>query len=57
MTDFVFETTPKLVCEAGAAARLGAMAKEMGIRRALIVTDAGLVAAGLLEPVEAGFKA
>ncbi|MGF7174690.1 iron-containing alcohol dehydrogenase [Azospirillum doebereinerae] len=57
MTDFVFETTPKLVCEAGAAARLGEMAKALGIRRALIVTDAGLVAAGLLEPVQAGFAA
>lgn len=56
MMDFVFETTRKLVCEVGAAARLGEMAKELGIRRALIVTDAGLVAAGLLEPVEAGFK-
>ncbi|MBP2310208.1 iron-containing alcohol dehydrogenase [Azospirillum melinis] len=56
MMDFVFETTPKLVCEVGAAARLGEMAKDLGIRRALIVTDAGLVAAGLLEPVEAGFK-
>ncbi|CAO3439549.1 iron-containing alcohol dehydrogenase [Azospirillum doebereinerae] len=57
MTDFVFETTPKLVCEAGSAARLGEMAKALGIRRALIVTDAGLVAAGLLEPVQAGFAA
>ncbi|MBF5093697.1 iron-containing alcohol dehydrogenase [Azospirillum sp. INR13] len=56
MMDFVFETTPKLVCEAGAATRLGEMARELGIRRALIVTDAGLVAAGLLEPVEAGFR-
>lgn len=56
MMDFVFETTRKLVCEVGAAARLGEMAKELGIRRALIVTDAGLVAAGLLEPVEAGFR-
>lgn len=56
MMDFVFETTPKLVCEAGAAFRLGEMAKGLGIRRALIVTDAGLVAAGLLEPVQAGFK-
>ncbi|MFS2012645.1 iron-containing alcohol dehydrogenase [Azospirillum sp. CT11-132] len=57
MMDFVFETTPKLVCEVGGAARLGGMTKELGIRRALIVTDPGLVAAGLLEPVEAGFKA
>ncbi|CAO3452344.1 iron-containing alcohol dehydrogenase [Azospirillum largimobile] len=57
MMDSVFETTPKLVCEAGAATRLGEMAKGLGIRRALIVTDAGLVAAGLLEPVQAGFRA
>jgi alcohol dehydrogenase class IV len=56
MTDFVFETTRKLVCEAGAATRLGEMAKGLGIHRALIVTDAGLVAAGLLEPVQAGFR-
>jgi len=57
MSDFVFETTPRIVCEAGAAARLGEMAKALGVKRALIVTDAGLVKAGLLAPVQDGFRA
>ncbi|HYD66894.1 iron-containing alcohol dehydrogenase [Azospirillum sp.] len=57
MSDFVFETTPRIVCEAGASARLGEMAKALGVKRALIVTDAGLVKAGLLEPVREGFRA
>ena len=55
MIDYTFETTPKIVCETGGAARLGAAAAALGMRHALLVTDAGLVAAGILGPVEAGF--
>ncbi|HEY0837275.1 MAG TPA: iron-containing alcohol dehydrogenase [Azospirillum sp.] len=57
MSDFVFETTPKVLCEEGSSARLGDMARTLGVRRALIVTDAGLVQAGLLDAVQDGFRA
>jgi alcohol dehydrogenase class IV len=48
MSSFTFETTPRIVCEDGAAKRLGALAAELGIRRPLIVTDKGLAQAGVL---------
>jgi alcohol dehydrogenase class IV len=57
MNGYTFETTPRIVCEAGAARTLGAAAAALGIRHALLVSDAGLVAAGLLDPVEASFAA
>ncbi|MBI1206515.1 MAG: iron-containing alcohol dehydrogenase [Azospirillum sp.] len=53
MSEFVFETTPRIICQAGAAAKLGTLARDLGIARAFVVTDAGLVKAGLLAPVEA----
>ncbi|GLC23899.1 iron-containing alcohol dehydrogenase [Roseisolibacter agri] len=52
---FTFETTPRIVCEDGAADRLGAMAHERGVRRALVVTDRGLVDAGVLAGALASF--
>jgi alcohol dehydrogenase class IV len=57
MTGFTFETTPKIVCEDGAAEKLGALAKEIGVTTALIVTDKGLIDAGVLEAALSGFKA
>lgn len=51
MTDFTFETTPRIVSQIGGAARLGEFAHALGASRLLIVTDAGLVKAGLLQPV------
>ncbi|MCK9261048.1 MAG: iron-containing alcohol dehydrogenase [Azoarcus sp.] len=56
MTNFVFETTPRIVCETGAAARLGELAKELGMRHAMIVTDRGLIEAGVLNSALEGFK-
>jgi alcohol dehydrogenase class IV len=62
-TPFSFSTVPHIVCEPGAAERLGALAREhfSETRRALIVTDAGFLRTGLLEaPLsalrEAGFS-
>lgn len=40
---------PRVVCGVGGLSRLGALAEELGATRALIVTDAGVVAAGILE--------
>lgn len=57
MADFLFETTPRIVCEAGGAARLGTHAQALGIARALVVTDAGLVRAGVVEPALDGLRA
>ena len=49
MSQFQFETVPLIVSEAGSARRLGQLAAERtGMRRPLIVTDPGIVKAGLL---------
>ncbi len=49
MSQFSFETAPKIHCEQGGAKRLGELAKSLGITRAFLVTDAGLIKAGLLD--------
>ncbi len=49
MSQFIFETAPRIICEQGGANRLGEIAAALGIRRLFLVTDAGLVKAGLIE--------
>ena len=57
MTGFTFETTPRILCEDGAAARLGPLARDRGIRRALVVTDRGLRDGGVLDGALASLRA
>jgi alcohol dehydrogenase class IV len=49
MTQFSFETAPKIVCEQGGADRLGEIATSLGISHVFLVTDSGLVKAGLID--------
>lgn len=56
-----FLTTPQIVLREGAAAKLPALFRQSGARHVALVTDAGLVRAGLIAPVaarlrEAGFE-
>jgi alcohol dehydrogenase class IV len=53
----LFRTTPRVVMGPGAVKNVGAEVKALGAARALIVTDPGVVAAGLAAPVEASLKA
>ncbi|MEQ1691100.1 MAG: iron-containing alcohol dehydrogenase [Gemmatimonas sp.] len=55
MTDFIFETTPRIVCADGAAARLAHYARERGMKRALLVTDRGLRTSGVLHEAMSSF--
>lgn len=59
MTAFAFSTVASIVSEPGAAARLGQLVAERfsTSRRALIVTDAGFLRTGLLEPARASLQA
>jgi alcohol dehydrogenase class IV len=57
MSSFIFETAPKIICEQGGAARLGEIAKGLGVTRLFLVTDAGLVKAGLIEGALASLAA
>lgn len=51
----LFNTTRSIIIERGAAARLAEQVQSMGHRRVLLVTDTGVLATGLLAPVEQGF--
>ncbi|MGB0683203.1 MAG: iron-containing alcohol dehydrogenase [Magnetovibrionaceae bacterium] len=57
MEGFVFNTAKSIICAPGAISRLGEIVKkEIGLS-VLIVTDPGLIEAGLLAPAEASLKA
>ncbi len=49
MLNFQFETTPHIVCGRGQARRLAPLLGRLGSRRAFVVTDPGLVRAGLID--------
>ncbi len=57
MSGFVFETVPRIICEQGGISRLGELATNLGAKRLFIVTDAGLVKAGLLDKALESLKA
>lgn len=54
---FTFQTTPSLLVEAGGSAKIGEIFSGLGCRSILIVTDRGIVEAGLLKPALAGLEA
>ena len=54
MAGFTFQTSPTLIVENGATARIGAMMADKGCTRVALITDAGVRAAGLTEAAEAG---
>jgi len=61
MPQFTFETTPKIICEQGAAKRLGEIARGLGMSQVFLVTDIGLMKTGLIDGAltslsEAGVK-
>jgi alcohol dehydrogenase class IV len=49
----LFQTTPRILMGPGALARTGEEARRLGARKALVVTDPGVVAAGLAARLEA----
>ncbi len=57
MSQFSFETAPKIICEQGGANRLGEIAKGLGMTRVFLVTDAGLIKAKLLDGALASLAA
>jgi alcohol dehydrogenase class IV len=57
MSQFSFETAPKIICEQGGADRLGEIARGLGISRVFLVTDAGLMKARRLDGALASLAA
>jgi alcohol dehydrogenase class IV len=53
----VFSTTPRIVMGPGSVKTIGAEVKALGIKRVLIVTDKGVISAGLMKPIEDSLKA
>lgn len=51
MSEFVFNTVSQVVVASGASADLGGYCRQLGMKRVLLVTDPGLVAAGLIAPI------
>ncbi|PKR57782.1 iron-containing alcohol dehydrogenase [Thalassospira lohafexi] len=49
MSDFTFETTPRVICEFDGALKLGALCNELGAKRAVLITDPGLQKVGLID--------
>jgi alcohol dehydrogenase class IV len=52
----VFSTTPRIVMGPGAVKTIGDEVKKRGIGKVLIVTDKGVIGAGLPKPVESSLK-
>jgi len=57
MLSMVFNTTRSIIIERGGASRLATQVHNLGASSVLLVTDAGVVAAGLLDRVVAGLAA
>jgi len=47
MSNFTFNTTPKILCEPGAAAAIGTTLKNQNFQSVFLVTDPGIIKAGL----------
>ena len=56
MSGFSFNTVAQVVVSSGAAGDLGEYCRQLNMRRVLLVTDPGLVAAGLIAPVADALK-
>jgi alcohol dehydrogenase class IV len=46
MMNFNFLSTPRIVCQSGGLAQLGALAQGLSVTRALVISDPGIVACG-----------
>ncbi|MFV0276320.1 MAG: iron-containing alcohol dehydrogenase [Parahaliea sp.] len=57
MREFTFNTAPGIDYAPGAALRLAVTCRRLGIARPLLVTDPGLVAIGLVAPVQSALAA
>lgn len=49
---FTFSTTKTIVCEPGCLAQLGTLCERLAVTNLMVVTDQGIVAAGLLEKLK-----
>lgn len=55
MQGFHFATAAQILCELGAANRLGSLCRDRGARSVLLVTDPGIVRLGMLDAIGSSF--
>ena len=53
MTSLSFQTTKSALCEPGASAKIGALLRDMGASKILLVSDPGVIGAGLTDSARA----
>jgi alcohol dehydrogenase class IV len=56
MLKMLFQTTPSIIIERGASSRLATQVRDLGCASVLVVTDAGVIAARLLDGLRAGLE-
>jgi len=56
MNEFVFNSSKSVICKPGATSELGTLCQQIIGQRVLIVTDRGIIDAGLLKPVVDALK-
>ena len=54
---FMFRSTPRIVCEAGALARVGGMMQELGAKRVTVICDPGIVSLGFADTAQKALEA
>ena len=56
MADFDFSTTKTLICAPGSSSRLSELCKALDISNLMLVTDKGLLDAGIIQPIVSQLK-
>ena len=56
MSSFEFQTCPHLINQAGSTQRLGEICRHNGYKRPLVITDRGIINAGLMDSIESSIS-
>jgi hypothetical protein len=56
MTDFIFQTTPRAICQISGLAQVGDLMAGLGVSQAIVVCDAGIVVCGFADRAVASLR-
>jgi alcohol dehydrogenase class IV len=57
MTNFTFQSPPRVICEIGGLKRIGTLMAGLGVSRAIVICDAGIAACGFADRAVAALTA
>ena len=57
LSNFTFQLATRIEFGEGYLARAGAEAKKLGIKKAMVIADKGIIAAGIVKPIEESLRA